>query len=292
MRGRGAACDAERWTCSVPQRRRCRQTRSAGGASGEDVDEGLDRHDGERAPARLPAAGRVLRGRGDEVEITARDYAQTLQLLELHGMTATLIGHHGGRSRLGKARQMTLAAAARCAAGRAGRDFDVALAHGSHELTITARRLGIPSSTTFDYEFATAAAPARLPRGDEGRRPRRDPARAARAATARGRRSSLAVPGPEGGVLPRGLRARPGRCSSAFGVDPARMLVVAAPAAGRLALPPALEPALPADARAPRPARGRARVRAAAHRGAARLRARARAAVGDRPRAAPSTRRA
>jgi predicted glycosyltransferase len=36
-----------------------------------------------------------------------------------------------------------------------GRKLDVALAHGSHELTITARRLGIPSSTTFDYEFAT-----------------------------------------------------------------------------------------------------------------------------------------
>jgi uncharacterized protein len=35
------------------------------------------------------------------------------------------------------------------------RDFDIALAHGSHELTLTARRLGIPSSTTFDYEFAT-----------------------------------------------------------------------------------------------------------------------------------------
>jgi hypothetical protein len=34
------------------------------------------------------------------------------------------------------------------------RDFDLALAHGSHELTMTARRLGIPSSTTFDYEFA------------------------------------------------------------------------------------------------------------------------------------------
>jgi hypothetical protein len=30
----------------------------------------------------------------------------------------------------------------------------VALAHGSHELTITARRLGIPSATTFDYEWA------------------------------------------------------------------------------------------------------------------------------------------
>jgi predicted glycosyltransferase len=34
------------------------------------------------------------------------------------------------------------------------RNFDLALAHGSHELTMTARRLGIPSSTTFDYEWA------------------------------------------------------------------------------------------------------------------------------------------
>src|SRR5439155_12156452 len=33
-------------------------------------------------------------------------------------------------------------------------DFDVALAHGSHELTMTARRLGVPSATTFDYEWA------------------------------------------------------------------------------------------------------------------------------------------
>ena len=95
-----------------------------------------------------------LRGRGDEVEITARDYAQTLQLLELHGLDAEVIGRHGGRSRVKKARQMThrLGALRRWAKGRG---FDVALAHGSHELTITARRLGIPSSTTFDYEFAT-----------------------------------------------------------------------------------------------------------------------------------------
>ena len=35
-----------------------------------------------------------------------------------------------------------------------GRRFDVALAHGSHELTLTARSLGIPSGTTFDYEWA------------------------------------------------------------------------------------------------------------------------------------------
>ena len=46
----------------------------------------------------------LLRERGDEVEITAREYAQTLQLLELHGLEAEVIGKHGGRSRTGKAR--------------------------------------------------------------------------------------------------------------------------------------------------------------------------------------------
>ena len=50
---------------------------------------------------------RILRDRGDEVEITARDYAQTLQLLELHGIEAEVFGSHGGRSRLGKARALT-----------------------------------------------------------------------------------------------------------------------------------------------------------------------------------------
>jgi uncharacterized protein len=95
----------------------------------------------------------IMRGRGDTVQITARNYAQTLELLELHGIEAEVFGAHGGRSRLGKARALTsrLGALRRWARDR---DFDQALAHGSHELTITARRLGIPSSTTFDYEFA------------------------------------------------------------------------------------------------------------------------------------------
>jgi predicted glycosyltransferase len=96
---------------------------------------------------------RILRDRGAEVAVTARSYAQTLELLELHGIEAEVFGRHGGRSRLGKARALTsrLGALRRWAKGRR---FDHALAHGSHELTITARRLGVPSSTTFDYEFA------------------------------------------------------------------------------------------------------------------------------------------
>jgi hypothetical protein len=94
-----------------------------------------------------------LVARGDEVEITSRHYGQTLQLIEQHGMSATVIGHHAGRSRLGKAAQMgsRLVALRRWARGR---HFDIALAHGSHELTMTARSLGVPSSTTFDYEWA------------------------------------------------------------------------------------------------------------------------------------------
>jgi uncharacterized protein len=97
---------------------------------------------------------RLLGERGDDVEITAREYAQTLQLLELHGLEATVIGRHGGRSRLGKARSLLsrLHALRRWARPR---EFDLALAHGSHELTLSARRLGIPSATTHDYEFAT-----------------------------------------------------------------------------------------------------------------------------------------
>jgi predicted glycosyltransferase len=96
---------------------------------------------------------RLLRERGDEVEITARDYAQTLQLSELHGLEPTVMGRHGGRSRVSKARALLarLRALRRWAHPR---DFDLALAHGSHELTLSARGLGIPSATTHDYEFA------------------------------------------------------------------------------------------------------------------------------------------
>ena len=93
---------------------------------------------------------RLLTEQGHKVEITARDYAQTLQLISSHGMEATVIGHHGGRSRLGKFPQLQSRLRALRSWARP-RGFDLALAHGSHELTLTARRLRIPSATTFDY---------------------------------------------------------------------------------------------------------------------------------------------
>jgi uncharacterized protein len=96
----------------------------------------------------------LLRSDGHDVEVTTRDYAQTLELLGQHEIEATVVGRHGGRSRLGKARSLLsrLRALRRFARERS---YDLALAHGSHELTLTARRLGIPSATTHDYEYAT-----------------------------------------------------------------------------------------------------------------------------------------
>lgn len=98
----------------------------------------------------------LLRERGHEVTITARDFAQTLELLDDAGLEHTVVGPpHGGASRARKARAM----AARLAALRRfarGRRFDLALSHASHELPLAARSLGVPSAYAFDYEFALA----------------------------------------------------------------------------------------------------------------------------------------
>src|SRR5258708_36884509 len=93
-----------------------------------------------------------------------------------------------------------------------------------------------------------AAASARLSRRDAGCRPGLDPAGASEELR-RGAAEAAAVPGAEGGVLPLGLRAK--RIRAARLVDRSRKGARrAAAAARRLALPPALESAVPHDARA------------------------------------------
>jgi len=96
----------------------------------------------------------ILRERGDTVEITARDYAQTLELLELHGMEHTAFGRHGGASRMRKLSSLLSRTRAMRKFGRR-KKFDLALAHGSNDLALAARRLKIPAVNMFDYEFAT-----------------------------------------------------------------------------------------------------------------------------------------
>ena len=95
-----------------------------------------------------------FRAAGHEVEITARDYAQTLDLLELHGIEHTSFGQHGGASRVRKLGSLLSRTRAMKRFGR-GRDFDLAVAHGSNDLAIAAKRLKVPAVNMFDYEFAT-----------------------------------------------------------------------------------------------------------------------------------------
>jgi uncharacterized protein len=95
-----------------------------------------------------------LHARGHEVEVTARDFAQTLGLLDRFGIEHTAIGRHRG-GRLGaKARGLGERSLALTKWAQ-GRHFDRALGHGSNDITIAASLLGIPSSTMFDYEWAT-----------------------------------------------------------------------------------------------------------------------------------------
>ena len=130
-----------------------------------------------------------LQARGDEVEITARDYAQTLQLIESHGMTATVIGHHGGRSSLGKARQMRSRLSALRALGERPRLRSRARARlaRADDDRAPARH---PERDDVRLRVGVAAAPARLPRGDARRRARRRSRPSGSRATAHIRRSS------------------------------------------------------------------------------------------------------
>jgi predicted glycosyltransferase len=97
----------------------------------------------------------LMRADGHEVEVTARDFAQTLELCRRFGLEHTPIGRHRGGRLAGKAaglvsRSLALARWAR------RRRFDVAIGHGSNDVSVAAKLLRVPSATAFDYEWAAA----------------------------------------------------------------------------------------------------------------------------------------
>jgi predicted glycosyltransferase len=96
-----------------------------------------------------------LRQRGHKVEVTARDYAQTLDLLRMHQIDHTSFGQHGGASAARKVAALVERTAEMRRFGHE-RKFDLALAHGSNDLALAAASLRIPAANTFDYEFAVA----------------------------------------------------------------------------------------------------------------------------------------
>jgi uncharacterized protein len=95
----------------------------------------------------------AMREDGHEVEVTARDFAQTLELCRRFGISHTAIGRHRGGRVASKgvglaSRSLALVRWAR------GRRFDLAMGHGSNDVSVAAAILRIPSATAFDYEWA------------------------------------------------------------------------------------------------------------------------------------------
>src|ERR1044072_6541632 len=82
----------------------------------------------------------VLRAQGHEVQITARDFAQTLGLLQSFGIAHTAAGRHEG-GRLAAEGGGLVSRAAALARGARGRGFDLGFGHGSNDVTVAARLL-------------------------------------------------------------------------------------------------------------------------------------------------------
>ncbi|MHB1569122.1 MAG: DUF354 domain-containing protein [Solirubrobacteraceae bacterium] len=95
-----------------------------------------------------------LRARGHDVSVTARDFAQTLALCDRFGIEHEAIGRHRGARLADKAFGLA-SRSARLLWWARGRRFDLAIGHGSNDITVAAAALRIPCTTTFDYEWAT-----------------------------------------------------------------------------------------------------------------------------------------
>ncbi len=94
-----------------------------------------------------------LRREGHEVEVTARDFAQTLALCRRLQIGYTAVGRHRGARLADKAQGLVSRSGALTRWARPRR-FDLAIGHGSNDITVAAALLRIPCSTTFDYEWA------------------------------------------------------------------------------------------------------------------------------------------
>ena len=93
--------------------------------------------------------------RGHQIEITARDFAQTVELATKAGMVPHVIGGHGGGTFRGKAGNLVGRAAALRKWAR-DRGIDLALSHNSYAQIAAAAALGIKSVTLMDYEHQPA----------------------------------------------------------------------------------------------------------------------------------------
>jgi predicted glycosyltransferase len=92
---------------------------------------------------------------GHEIEITAREFAETVPLAEAAGFTPHVTGRHGGRAVSAKAGSLVSRAWALASWARK-RHFDLAISHNSYSQILAARALRLKTVTLMDYEYQPA----------------------------------------------------------------------------------------------------------------------------------------
>lgn len=92
---------------------------------------------------------------GHEIEITARDFAETVPLARDAGFEAHVAGEHAGYAVSAKGANLISRALALAAWARR-RHFDLALSHNSYSQILAARALRLKTVTLMDYEHQPA----------------------------------------------------------------------------------------------------------------------------------------
>lgn len=93
--------------------------------------------------------------RGHEIELTARDFAETVPLAKAAGFAPQVVGAHGGRQVSAKAGNL-MSRAWSLATWARKRQFDLAISHNSYSQILAARGLRIRRVTLMDYEYQPA----------------------------------------------------------------------------------------------------------------------------------------
>jgi predicted glycosyltransferase len=94
-------------------------------------------------------------GRGHEVRVTARDFAQTVELAEGAKLNPVVVGGFGGRALAGKAGNL-ISRAAQLVRWARTQKLDLAVSHNSYAQAAAARALFVRAVTLMDYEHQPA----------------------------------------------------------------------------------------------------------------------------------------
>lgn len=99
---------------------------------------------------------KALEEQGHQVLITARDFAQTIDLCERFRISYHIVGHHGGKNIINKGVNLFFRAYKLWHYGKQNMPIDVAVSHNSYSHCLASKALRIPTVTLMDYEHQPA----------------------------------------------------------------------------------------------------------------------------------------